>query len=462
MSEIEDSYACPKTVSLIKNSLDQIRKSGCLGIKKPRVSLLLDTDEYIPGEKRVGLIPIQLKTITDILHNFGVELELCCVRCAGERAGYHDSDFQDVGARIVDIQQLSGVPNVDVVHALKEPTDQEATIAFPFLRIGAFHAGAFDPASASAKMLKRGNFCAVFDGSNIGSCSYRVAGGLEIPIRGSMSIFAGIIAAEWVLKHLKEQTNRKVVVIGGGTVGQSSAVKLGKDCEVYVFDLSSKVAALREQLKNTPNITVLSIDNQNAKYQALKGAGGLILAPAKSKERAPKVVSIQEIGQYMATGSIVVDVAIDEDGAIYNPEIVAEDDVSQIKNKNEKALGCLNIAYKVETNMPRSYPSEASREHGKAILPYVLTLLMLCAMKGGPVAAAEYMLQMPIRNQFVAKAEVKEIFQNNFFEMIIQDLRNGLLLWNLGGGVKIDPTLESHIPDIKNFLDMVQKHRVLD
>ena len=90
---------------------------------------------------------------------------------AGDRAGFFDWHYAATGARVVDRDEIPRLGQVDVLHALKEPTAYECDVPGPLLRIGALHLASYPP--GLCRMLAHRNFAAIFDGGTVGNCDSR-------------------------------------------------------------------------------------------------------------------------------------------------------------------------------------------------------------------------------------------------------------------------------------------------
>ena len=222
---IDTSFYAPRhrVLDKLARSID---REGSHGWAKRDVELVLGTDREIGGphspERRVGITPYNVAQLIQFFAELDVQLDVRVLQDAGAFAGWPDSDYIRAGARMIRREEIAfhGAPP-DVVHALKEPSLYEADFPGTFLRIGALHGGDFRPESGLAQLLARRDV-ALFDGSATGS-----PGEFRIPIRGGMSIFAGKIAAEWVLKHLTDLDLRgRVVIVGGGKVGSACVRKV--------------------------------------------------------------------------------------------------------------------------------------------------------------------------------------------------------------------------------------------
>ncbi len=416
-----------------------------LPVQRKRVSFLLGNDREIGAEvytpeKRVGINPDQAQELRGYLKDAGIELDLLVMRGAGDRCGYADSDFiSRTGAEIVSIPELPFLEEpVDVVHSLKEPSTYEATIRGPVIRIGALHTGTFHQDSGIAKMLQARNFAGIFDGSFIGRGT-----GVGVVIRSTMSIYAGMDAAVIVLNYFRNQqiTPRNIVIIGGGIVGRAAARVIAPelpDSRIILFDIDKNVA--EKNFINKPvNIEIRQNAPNNTKtvdetLMELK-PDALILGVAVPEGKAPKVVSPTAI-KVMARGRktpVVVDVSIDEGGSVQVEGIPKDASFEEVVSNIRSALGN-KAEYIAEQNMPRKYTQAASRDHGRAVLPYLASLLRLCASLGNTVEVINFLRKsmiMPELNGAELKAQIKEVMGYSLTRRILHDLRNGLVFSNL-------------------------------
>lgn len=376
------------------------------------VTFLLGTDYFIGAplthEQRVAITPDQADQLVKWLGALGIHLHFYMIRDAGARAGFTDAQFEAAGARLVDVEKVDKMPHhPHVVHALKEPTYYESTIPGHFLRIGALHSGDFRPDCGLADMLKKGNFSAIFDGSAVGGFAYRGDFAnkpkFRVPLRSSMSVYAGWLAGEDVGDELGASGER-VVISGGGVVGTSAAdVLLEKHLdqieEILIIEkfperceqLREMYAQFGDKVRIKEGVTIEDKD--------VIGIKGLILTIfIQGSGATPKVTSTEQIS-LMAQGGLVVDVAIDEGGGVRTPldnktdprtgkpYVVGIEDIKSEVDKLGKGL-----AYHADNHMPRRRPTQASVEHGRTALIYLAVLLYACAAKGGTEGALKHIL----------------------------------------------------------------------
>lgn len=223
-----------------------------------------------------------------------------------------------------------------------------------------------------------------------------------------MSVFAGRIAADLILQRAPGEERGKIVIVGGGVVGVSCLRRLldqNWETIVVLEKSASTCDKLSKEFKQYQGVQFRRADRVDD--DGLKGAYGLLLCAFVQGERAPKVVSVNQlIG--MTTGGIIVDISIDEGGSISSqggeaPEAIRE----QIERLGK------NLEYIADTHMPRKYPGEASEAHGEAVLPYLCVLLYLAARERSSLAAVEY-----IRGFSSGPSD--------YFSALVCDLREGL------------------------------------
>lgn len=437
-------------------------------LRKPAVDLFLGNDREIgrelrSQEKRVGITPTHVKRLKDFLSAVGVGLNVFVLSGAGQRAGFPDSDFirrgDEVLAEILTESELEDHDRApDVFHALKEPSKYESRLPGPFCRIGAVHSGNFHAESGLAKLLAGGDV-AIFDGSNTGGPE---AG--RIPIRGRMSTFAGEIAAEWIGAHLRAWNLRgHVVIVGGGYAGQAAARELAKEDEVtriHLFENKARperAARTRDALAGLADkVEVLESlsrdDNQGRDDPALleklgADCAAVLFAVAQPGKKAPKVVHVSHLAS-LAGRAIVVDISIDERGAIFDPSIPPDWEASRIIKHLEGSLNGTGRVYRAQENMPRSRAGEASEAHGDVILPYLATLLYLAAREGGGEGVRRFMAE---RAPDLKCGDPQAAPAGRLLDALTQDLRNGMAFHTSSGRIVI----EDIVPDRVNLISFL-------
>lgn len=414
-----------------------------LDFRRREVHFLLGTDELIDHERRTAMTPRHVAWLRQDLESLGLTPRIYAVAGAGERAAddagaaFSDSQYAAAGAEIVALAETAGLPALDVVHALKEPTGYESELPGPILRIGALHLASKPP--GLCRMLGRRNFAAILDGGTIGNCSYRVHGGDRTPIVGSMSRFAGAVAGLKVVEGLKRGglDAGTVIVVGAGIAGMSAIDQVQPKAarlivvEPYEPTRVRVESELREMGYESFEITPSLTD------EAFDDAVGIVFAHRSGAQAAEKVCHWEQI-QCMRPGAVVADIAIDQGGSILHDGYVETDDALTSRDKT-RALLTPDYVYYAETNMPREAPHAASEVHGDCSLPYVTALLALVAHHGATEAAARRILDTDIRI-FDPSDPLPE---RDLIDYLAQDLRNGVQLAHVNGGLSItDPDIE--------------------
>jgi len=413
-----------------------IEALGERSFRRARVTMLLGSDEGIRHERRVALTPRHVGRLGRDLASIGLEPRLLVLAGAGERAegmalpGFTDDDYRDVGARIVGRGELGGLGQVDVVHALKEPTELEASLPADFLRIGALHLASKPP--GVKELLKTKNFAALIDGGTVGNCAYLELGGDRTPIVGSMSRFAGAVAGTKVLEGLRASAidGGRIVVVGGGIAGMSAVGQIpASGFELVVVD---PFPPAQERIRG--ELQKLGFENARVEgeltSELLDGAVGLIFAHRSGAKAAEKVCHLDQIRK-MKKGAAISDIAIDQGGSIAHDDYREEDDAAAAREKYQKLLA--DYHYYAETNMPREAPREASEMHGDSSLTYVTALLALVALEGSPRGVVSRLLSHGVK-VYTSKAELDGM---DLLDAVVQDLRNGVQIVTEGGEVRI-------------------------
>ena len=404
-----------------------------LSLSRPNVRFLLGTDEHIAHEARVAMSPHHLEMLQEDLQGIGIEPEIFVISGAGDRAkpAFTDEDYELAGAEVVTLEEAAELDDLDVVHALKEPTEYEATLPGSMLRIGALHLASKPP--GICELLAKRNFSAILDGGTVGNCSYLLVEGDRTPIVGSMSRFAGMVAGRKLVEGLDRNGvgPGKVVIVGGGIAGRSAIREVGPKTEQLV--VIEPWEPMRRRLKTfLSGLGFTDVVIQSELTDAtLEGAVGLVFAHRSGAKAAEKVCNYEQI-QKMAKGAAISDIAIDQGGSIAHDGYDEQDDATTARRKYIELLGD-DFAYYAEVNMPREEPHHASITHGDASLPYVTALLALCAQLGSPEAATRRLLEYSVK-LYNAKDEVEDM---SLFDAILQDLRNGIQLAQMDGEIHI-------------------------
>ncbi|MDR2930857.1 MAG: alanine dehydrogenase [Propionibacteriaceae bacterium] len=164
-----------------------------------------------------------------------------------------------------------------------------------------------------------------------------------------------------------------VVVIGGGVAGEHAAtMALGLGAEVTILDISlPRLRALDERFEG--RVTTLR-SNPHTITEALAGADlviGSVLIPGAA---APKLVTLDMVAG-MRSGSVLVDIAIDQGGCFEGSRPTTHDDPTFTVSQS---------TYYCVANIPGAVPRTSTISLTNAVAPYALAL----ADKGATAALA--------------------------------------------------------------------------
>jgi alanine dehydrogenase len=315
--------------------------------------------EVKDNERRVAITPEGVRELT--VHGHRVLVE----RGAGEGSSLHEDEYAAAGAALVDVDE---VWSAELVVKVKEPQASELArlrpelVLFTFLHLAAY------PDVADA-LLEAGTTALAYETVQQGSG--------ELPLLAPMSEVAGRMAPQ-IGAHWLEAENggrgvllggapgvrpARVVVLGAGNVGWNAAwIAAGMEAEVVLLD--KRIDRLRwvDQIHKGRIMTIGS--NRGAVERAVAEADLLIGAVLVPGGRAPTVVT-EEMVAGMRTGSVIVDVAVDQGGCVETiRETTHSDPVYERHGVLHYAVG----------NIPGAVPHSSTYALTNATLAYVLAV----------------------------------------------------------------------------------------
>ena len=317
--------------------------------------------EIKTNENRVALVPGGAEALVNAGHTVLIE------KNAGVGSGFEDSLYVSFGAQIVETA-AEVWQRADMIMKVKEPIASE----WPHMRkdqvIFTYFHFAADEALTRAS-IKSNAVCIAYE-------TVQLPTG-ELPLLTPMSEVAGRMAIQEGAKYLEkyfggrgillggvpgvEQGN--VLIIGGGIVGSNAAkMAAGLGARVTILDLS--LNRLRYLADVMPaNVTVLYSNRQNLLDNLVIAdlvVGGVLLPGAK----APKMVRRDDL-KLMKTGSVIVDVAVDQGGCVETIHPTTHEDPIYVVE------GVIHYAV---ANMPGGVPRTSTLALTNATFPYALTL----------------------------------------------------------------------------------------
>jgi alanine dehydrogenase len=289
--------------------LEVARKKGKLFIGIPK--------EIAFQETRVPLVPDAVALLINNGHRVVIEAG------AGRTAHFEDNDYSEAGAEIAYSPQ--DVYKANVILKIAPPTldeiemMQHKQILFSALQLHV------QPESFLRKLISKKLNCVAFDLMTDDEGIYpviramgEIAGGTSILIAAELLSNANNGVGS-ILGGISGISPTEVVIIGAGTVGEFAArAAIGLGATVKVFDNStSRLRRLQNQLGSriftsviVPKVLEKHLKTADVAIGAMRARGG----------RAPVVVTEGMVGE-MKTGSVIIDVSIDQGGVFETSEV---------------------------------------------------------------------------------------------------------------------------------------------
>jgi len=317
--------------------------------------------EIKQGESRVGMTPAGVAELIKHGHQVFVQ------HTAGEGSGFPDEAYEHVGAEIL--------PTIEDVYAqsemiikVKEPIEPE----YPLIRKDQlvytyFHFASDRPLTEA--MIKSGAVCLAYETVEEADHS--------LPLLRPMSEVAGrmaVLNGAYYLQKTKGGKGKlisgvpgvkptKVLVLGGGTVGEAAArMAAGMGADVVITDIS--LPRLRQLSIELPaNVTTLYSSDHNIR-QELRDVDiviGSVLIPG---DKTPHLIT-RDMLSLMEPGTVLVDVAIDQGGCF---------ETSHPTTHAEPVYTVDGIVHYCVANIPGAVPNTSTMALTNATLKYALQL----------------------------------------------------------------------------------------
>jgi alanine dehydrogenase len=328
--------------------------------------------EIMDNEYRVGLIPATARELTAAGHRVVVE------RGAGVGAGLTDSDYEVAGAEIV--QNADAVfDRAELIVKVKEPLKQErkklkrGQILFTYLHL------APDP-EQTADLIESG----------VTAIAYETVTSPQgtLPLLTPMSEVAGRMAPHVGAHCLHKENGGRgillggvpgvppadVVILGGGVAGTHAAlIAAGIGADVAVVDRNPEaLRRIAAQFGSRVRTLFSTRDVVETLCRRADLVVGTVLVPGAA---APKLISAETV-RAMKSGSVIVDVAIDQGGCT---------ETSRPTTHSRPTYVVDEVVHYCVTNMPGAVARTSTFALSNMTVPFVLAL----AEKGLRRALAE-------------------------------------------------------------------------
>ncbi|MFA5283599.1 MAG: alanine dehydrogenase [Bacilli bacterium] len=318
--------------------------------------------EIKENEFRVAVIPQNAKEYIDNGHTVYVEKD------AGVGAGYSDDEYSAIGAKIVETPSELYILS-DMIVKVKEPQPQE----FNYIKHGQIIFAYFHLASSkkiTMNLLEK----------QVISIAYETITdeNKNLPCLKPMSEIAGRLAIQEGAKYLEKTYGGRGILIGGisgiepakvlvlgasGVVGSTAtktALELGAEV-TGIVRTEQQVQILYEKYGGKVKACIGNTENI---VNCLMSADLVISGVLIPGEKAPKLIKREYLSK-MKSGSVIVDVSIDQGGVA---------DSSRPTTHNDPIYVVDDIVHYCVANMPGAVPRTSSVALSQSTTPYGLIL----------------------------------------------------------------------------------------
>ncbi len=313
------------------------------------------------NENRVGMTPAGVGELVRHGHEVFVQ------HTAGEGSGFPDAQYEKAGAKILPtIEETYAV--ADMIVKVKEPIEPEyklvkrGQIVFTY-----FHFACDKPLTDA--MIESGGVCIAYETVQLPDRS--------LPLLIPMSEVAGRMATingAYYLQKTKGGKGKlicgvpgvkpaKVLVLGGGVVGQAAArVAAGMGAQVVITDIS--LPLLRRLSAEMPaNVQPVYSNRHNIERELpdVDIIVGSVLIPG---DKAPRLIT-RDMLKMMQPGTVLVDVAIDQGGCF---------ETSHPTTHSDPVYMVDDIVHYAVANIPGAVPNTSTIALTNATLKYAIQL----------------------------------------------------------------------------------------
>ena len=317
--------------------------------------------EIKPQETRIGLTPESVKDLVSNGHQVLVENK------GGHEAGFENSHYTSAGAKIIDKSE-DIFNDSEIIVKVKEPLLNEVEmirenqILFTYLHLSA-------APELTKGLIDSNSICIAYETVSDHNNKLPLLAPMSA-VAGRMSIQAGAYSLEkhkggsgLLLGGAPGVHPGNVLILGGGVVGENAAIiATGMQAKVFIVDKSEKrLEELQEKFGD--KIEPLHSDNINlndyiSKCDLLIGG---VLVPGSN---APKIIS-KEMIKEMKSGSVIVDVAIDQGGCVETSKPTTHANPTYIVD---------DVVHYCVANMPGGVPRTSTLALNAVTLPFIQNL----------------------------------------------------------------------------------------
>ncbi len=358
--------------------------------------------EIKTDEKRVSLTPMAVEEITSIGTQVVVQSG------AGEGAGFENKQYEKAGAKIVDTAE-DVFKDSRLIVKVKEPQEDERKMLtsehtlFTYLHLAADKKQTDD-------LISSNSTCIAFETVTDDQGSLPLLTPMSA-IAGRMSVQAGAHCLEArqggegvLLAGAPGAEPGRVVVLGCGVVGSNAVqIAVGMGAEVIVLDRDQKILDSIDK-KYSGKVKTIFSNESDLVSEVLKAdltIGAVLLPGAK----APKLVNKEMVSE-MKSGSVIVDVAIDQGGCVETAHPTTHSDPTFVID---------DVVHYCVANMPGAVPRTATISLTNTILPYVLNLASV-GVKEALVSDSNFLNGLNVCGGKICEPAVAEVHDLDYMD----------------------------------------------
>jgi len=328
--------------------------------------------EIKTNENRIALVPGGAEALVAAGHTVYVE------RSAGDGSGFLDTAYEEAGASILPTA-AEVWSKAEMIIKVKEPIAPE----WPHMKADQLIFTYFH--FAASEELTRA--CIASDSIHLAYETVQLPSG-ELPLLTPMSEVAGRMAVQEGAKYLEKFFGGRgilmggvpgvepatVVILGGGIVGVNAAkMAAGMGAHTVILDIS--LERLRYLSDVMPANCMMLYSNRTNILEQIQKADVLVGAVLLPGAKAPNLVRREDL-KLMKTGSVIVDVAVDQGGCVETIKPTTHQDPIYVVD---------GVIHYGVANMPGAVSRTSTLALTNATFPYALKL----ADRGWQAAARE-------------------------------------------------------------------------
>lgn len=333
-----------------------------LAVERKKSNLTVGLPKEVSSqERRISLVPEAVGLLAQNGHRVLLEAG------AGVAARFSDHDYSEHGAEIVATRQE--VYKADLILKVSPPEAEEIDMMKDRQVLISTVSLAHQSQQYFRSLIRKKVTALAFEYIQDAFGSF--------PLRRSISEIVGNASIMLAARYLADPeygkgnmlggfsgiTPTEVVIIGAGTVGENAArVALGMGASVKLFD--SSIYKLRRVQYFLQNRIFTSIIQPKVLTKALQGADVVIGALHAVHGKTPCVVT-EEMVKQMKSGSVIIDVSIDQGGCV---------ETSRPTTHQEPVFKKYEVIHYCVPNIASQVPHTASYALSNFFAPVLLTV----------------------------------------------------------------------------------------